>query len=810
MKTPFLLRRWLLATGAVFALQIAAANAAEQTFQFFRFTPDKLRDAGANSIQLAEFQFRLANAPISTAGVTVTNPLGNFPAGEPPSALIDNNTGTKWLDFNKSYVQFEFPAPVTIDAYNFATANDAPERDPVSWTFSGSSDGENWEPLHIVVDYPTTTERFTYQTPFALPAAISPVISSFTSTPTVVLNGEPVELSWTADFANTVTLDTGAGPVEVAESDFQFFVPPGNTDVTAVLSASIPGETVTAQTTLRSVAGGPVSYRYVRFTPVKLRNSAAANSIQLSEFFFLDGFGTVPVESAQNPFGNTPGAEGVENLIDNTVSTKWLDFNRSEVIFDFGSIQQFDQYGFATANDGPERDPVRWLLEGRNTESGSWELIENMTAFDFPTPSARQVYTQDIPLPGSSLEPVVLLTGDTTSLLPGQPLTLTYRASGATSVSADQGLGTLPLSGVLELTPTETTTYTFTAVGGTGKTATASFTVTLIPQPEITTIAYENFNQAGAELALLGTGTRAGIPWIPIIVNDPTRPFPGDVSRLRLTPDEGSLGGTAWFRYRQDVAEGFETTFDLHFTTLGTTSGADGMAFVVQNHPGGITASPAAGHENGLTINALNIKFDSYQNEGEPSAAVVQVRAGQEVLATVDLAADERFTFPGTDPDNMTDDTAAAPPYRVRVVYRPGDLDVYMTVAPAGEIQIIDSLDVDLGEIGAMNAAGTSIVGFTARTGGAFEAHDITRWYWGIAPPPPGSLTLVSHSFDFAGDQLNLTWNSTPGRTYRVTTTTDFSGWLPVQSGITATGETTSVSVGFTQGPRAFFRVEEE
>jgi hypothetical protein len=803
MKPTNVVHRWL--TASTLAFLCASAGAAEHTYQYFRFTPDKLRTEGANSIQLSEFQFLLGGTPLSTAGVVVSNPLGNNPNGEQPPNIIDGSTATKWLDFNKSYIQFQFPTEVTIDGYNFATANDATERDPVSWTLTGSTNGTDWEPLDVRSNYPTTTARFTYQTPFTLPAKVPALITNFSVGPTVVLDNSTVDVEWATSFATAVTLDTGSGPAPVSASGIDSFIPEPGGDTTVVLAATNGVEPVTASRIIRSVAGGSESFRYVRFTPVSLRDNATATSIQLSEFFFVHGFGIVPVESATNPGGNSIATEEVGNLIDNSVATKWLDFNKGPVIFDFGSIQEFDHYGFATANDYVDRDPVRWILEGRNSEDEEWELIDNMTAFDFLPPLDRQVYTQDIPLPGSTLDiypPLVILNGDSSAILPGQPFTIHYRAVGGTSLSADQGIGELPLSGSITVQPETTTSYTFTATNSFGDAFESTISVQVLPQPAITTITYPHFDQSGSELARLGAA---------VIINDPTRPLPGNFSRLRLTPDVGSQNGTAWFRYRQDVADGFETTFDIHLTTTGTTSGADGMAFVIQNHPLGTNAQPANTHENGLPLNALNICFDSYLNTGEPSAAVVRILAGTQVVQTVNLAGDARFVFPGTNPLDMTDNSAVAAPYRVRVVYKPGDLDVYFSVNPEEEHQIVDSADVDLGEIGAMDSAGTSLVGFTARTGGEFEAHDVTRWFWGTVPETPESnLMLVSHSFDFAADQLTLTWNSTPGKTYRVTTSTDFSGWTPVQSGIASGGETTSVNVDFTQGPLGFFRVEEE
>ncbi len=160
----------------VLALLVAgafSAQAIDQTSRYFRFAPSKLRDVPgtANCVQISEVQFRFRGAALSMAGVVVTNPGGNTPAEEGASKAADSNTATKWLDFNKGALVFTFPAPVTIDSYTFATANDSPERDPVSWRLETSQDGSSWARVDEVNNHAVPTTRLTYQQWFNLPAS---------------------------------------------------------------------------------------------------------------------------------------------------------------------------------------------------------------------------------------------------------------------------------------------------------------------------------------------------------------------------------------------------------------------------------------------------------------------------------------------------------------------------------------------------------------------------------------------------------------------------------------------------------------
>lgn len=781
----------------------SSASAIQRTYQYFRFTPTV--PAPGSLIQLSEFRFYNGATALPLGGVNVTNinGAGQSPGGEAPPLIIDGNTNTKWLNFNNSGTAglvFNFGSAVTIDRYDFATANDALDRTPVSWSLEGSADGSTWDLIDVVKNNPIPPTLFTYTPQFLLEPVIIEKFENLGNT--VVLNGTDIDLEWSTQLATTVAISPG-GLTGLAAAGIESVSPAAGADTTYTLTASNTGGSKNASVVVRSVAGGVSNFRYVRFTPVKLRNNSAANSIQVSELRMLSGVTVLTPASVTNPGGDTPLAEGPENLYDDNVGTKWLDFNKQGVVFDFGAAVNFDGYYLATANDASERDPVRWTFEGSN-DGTSWTLVENMTAFDFPVSSARGTYTQDIPLPGASIKPAVSLVGNATKLVDGEPLVLTWSTQAAATVTIDNGVGTVAATGSLELTPSADTTYTLTATSAGGSVTTASFAVDVI-DPAITTIAYQDFDDAGEEIVLLGTAE---------VLNDFAQiPAPGNAKRLRLNEDAGSQVGSAWFAKKMNVEDGFQTFFDLQFITLGASSGADGMSFSIQNAPQGNGAVPTGPAEEGLQTNALNIKFDSYDNgDAEPSAAVVQVRAGATPIATADLNTfPALLPLPGTNPADLSMNSGSTAPYQVRVDYVPGDLDVYFN-----NVLVIDSANVDLAAIGAVDASGKAYVGFSGRSGGEFEAHDVTRWLLTEGPPPvgPGApLVIKNFVFNFTADTLQLTWGSSDTKTYKVTASNDGIDWsTTLASGIAgASGQQeTSTTVNFTQGTVQLFRVEEE
>ena len=111
----------------------------------------KQRDDSSDSVQIADFKFWSGElCDTEQTPISVINPEGNSGTrtfeneklegyDEEPKNLIDDNPFTKWLDFNKKSLVFEFDsAAPAIRCYSWRTANDLPERDPVQWKVEGT------------------------------------------------------------------------------------------------------------------------------------------------------------------------------------------------------------------------------------------------------------------------------------------------------------------------------------------------------------------------------------------------------------------------------------------------------------------------------------------------------------------------------------------------------------------------------------------------------------------------------------------------------------------------------------------------
>ena len=140
-------------------------------YRYVRWTITAVRSG--DTIQVADFNLRTGASNISMSGINVTSsPAGaSGTSGQTLSNLIDNNTATKWFTNLSTYplpisIFFDMGSATTFNGYQWFTGNDADNRDPVSWTVSGSVAGVNYTTLDTQTNFATTTSRQTVVGPF--------------------------------------------------------------------------------------------------------------------------------------------------------------------------------------------------------------------------------------------------------------------------------------------------------------------------------------------------------------------------------------------------------------------------------------------------------------------------------------------------------------------------------------------------------------------------------------------------------------------------------------------------------------------
>jgi len=133
------------------------------------------------------------------------------------------------------------------------------------------------------------------------------------------------------------------------------------------------------------------------------------------------------------------------------------------------------------------------------------------------SPTVTTTYTLTVTGPGGTITqqvtitvnpgpPTATFTASPMTITSGQPVLLSWTTSGATSVSLDNNIGAVALSGTQSVSPTVTTTYTLT-VTGPGGTITQQVTITVNPGPPTATFTASPMTITSGQPVLLSWTT---------------------------------------------------------------------------------------------------------------------------------------------------------------------------------------------------------------------------------------------------------------------------------------------------------------
>ncbi len=103
---------------------------------------------------------------ITNDGGNISDQHNDSPSFEDITKLIDNDPNSKFLTFNTSaWVQYKATKNYTLSSYTITSGNDAPDRDPKSWTLQGSTNGSSWQNIdqRSNQDFPNRNQKRTFQ-----------------------------------------------------------------------------------------------------------------------------------------------------------------------------------------------------------------------------------------------------------------------------------------------------------------------------------------------------------------------------------------------------------------------------------------------------------------------------------------------------------------------------------------------------------------------------------------------------------------------------------------------------------------------
>ena len=407
---------------------------------------------GGNSMQIAEVELLgfLAPTDVTQPSDPIVASSNNSPGSEGVRNAIDNQP-TKYLNFDRLNTGFTVTPAVggtLVSGLTLTSANDAPERDPASYTLEGSLDGTTFFPIASgpVAPFPTRFYKnyifFPNDRAFRAYRLIFPTVLGPGGNSMQIAEVEL--LGDVADIAQDVTLpgdpiigtsNNTPGSEGVANAiDNQptkylnfdrlntgFTVNPGVRGLTVVSGLTLtsandaperdPADYVLSGsydgTNFTQIAAGSVAPFTARFQKqtILFDNNVpylqyrlvfpnvagpGGNSMQISEVELLGVLADTDVTTPGDPIvgtsNNTPGSEGVANAIDNQ-PTKYLNFDRLNTGFTVTPRVGgtiLSGLSLTSANDAPERDPASYTLEGSN-DGQEYVMISQGSVAPFPT-----------------------------------------------------------------------------------------------------------------------------------------------------------------------------------------------------------------------------------------------------------------------------------------------------------------------------------------------------------------------------------------------------------------------------------------
>jgi fibronectin-binding autotransporter adhesin len=575
--------------------------------QYFRFTTTAVRNgATANSVQFSELEYFNGNTRIDTSAAIATNPNGNNPGNETPPNVLDQNTATKFLDFNRGPLIVDFGAPVQATQYRWATANDAIERDPFRWRVEGSMDGTTWVTFddRSGSDQNVTTNRFAY-IPGDTVSFPGPYFSLLTATAFPIVNNGTLVINNPSGTLNSTSTISGTGNVSVQGASTLNMSGTnsysGTTTISGVSTVNTSG-TALGVSTVDVAANGVLNLTGATI----LGGLAGAGLVHTSGNAL-----TLGVNNANTTFTGT--IDGAGSVIKNGTGT--TTFNTSTNSYT----------GTTTVNAGTLVATSNSSLGGGNaaiTVNGGGSLALSGTSFNI---------TKPLSIAGAGNNGALRsLSGTNTATFAG-PVKVTANAS----IGADAG--TFTLTNDIELSAA-VTTFTVTGAGNVvlpGNIASAA----PVPPPAYQYVGFTgatggatsiqgilnwtfdgtgpggtDINYGAAQGGFNNTGT------VPLTLNGGASVVPNPIdptSGVLLLTDGG--GGQARSAFATVAPGAFNTSFQFAFQLPpGVTANntADGFTFVIHNAPTGEAALGGGGGGLGYAgiTPSLSAQINMYNN----------------------------------------------------------------------------------------------------------------------------------------------------------------------------------------------------
>ncbi|MCX2762437.1 basic secretory protein-like protein [Aquimarina muelleri] len=336
---------------------------------------------------------------ITNDGGSISSQHNDSPSTEGISNLIDNNINSKFLTFNTStWVQYKATKSYVLSSYTITSGNDAPERDPKSWTLQGSTNGSSWINIDQKSnqDFSNRNQKRTFQINtsstyqyyrlsmtnnsggtlqvselelFGKEKQIQLPIADFSVNKTSIKEGESISFSNSSTDATSYNWTFNGG------------APSSSTQTNPVIRYNTAG---TYSVTLKAINndGSNTETKPSFITVARNGDSGSGDMVDITN----DG-GT-----ASSQYNDSPSFENISKIIDNNLNSKFLTFNASSwVQYKATKSYILSSYTVTSGNDAPERDPKSWTLQGSSNGS-NWQNIDQKSNQDFPNRKQKRAF----------------------------------------------------------------------------------------------------------------------------------------------------------------------------------------------------------------------------------------------------------------------------------------------------------------------------------------------------------------------------------------------------------------------------------
>jgi RHS repeat-associated protein len=313
---------------------------------------------------------------------------------------------------------------------------------------------------------------------------------TLSASPASVMIGSSATLTWQSMNGDTATLDQGIGPVPVQGSIT--VSPPETTTYTVTVTG--PGGTATASAEVRvvyptptvSISAEPATILAGEFATLSWQSTHGQQVVIDNGIGSVGTSGSITVSPTQT-MTYTIMASGLGGTATDTATVTVVHPEPTASIA--LSPDEISPGEFATLSWHTEHAHSVSISPGIGSVQpfGSMTVSPEQSTTFIVTATGHGTATASASLIVTMPQPLVTLSAIPATIKRGESSTLSWQSFNGSNASIDQGIGTVPLTGTMTVSPELTTTYAITVTGPSGNatdTARVHVTADVEPQPE--------------------------------------------------------------------------------------------------------------------------------------------------------------------------------------------------------------------------------------------------------------------------------------------------------------------------------------